>query len=92
MRRRVLRRHIWGDSVGLCPIKRTPGLYGLTGRFTVSDEPEFTRDSLLNGSKTVSPLSELTLINVLSITLWDLWVYKPVSPLSAQRSCVFNSV
>ena len=25
-----LRRHIWGYSVCLCPIKRTPGLYGLT--------------------------------------------------------------
>ena len=26
---RVLRRHIGGYSVCLCPIKRTPGLYGL---------------------------------------------------------------
>ena len=26
MGRRVLRRHIWGYSVCLCPIKRTPGL------------------------------------------------------------------
>ena len=30
MGRRVLRRHTWGYSVCLCPIKRTPGLYGLT--------------------------------------------------------------
>ena len=29
MGRRVLRRYIWGYSVCLCPIKRTPGLYGL---------------------------------------------------------------
>ena len=29
MGRRVLRRHIWGYSVCLCPIKRTQGLYGL---------------------------------------------------------------
>ena len=29
MRRRVLQRHICGYSVCLCPIKRTPGLYGL---------------------------------------------------------------
>ena len=28
MMRRVLRRHIWGYSVCLCPIKRTPDLYG----------------------------------------------------------------
>ena len=26
---RVLRRHICGDTVCLCPIKRTPGLNGL---------------------------------------------------------------
>ena len=32
MGRRVLRRHIWGYSVGLCPIKRTPGLYRLMSR------------------------------------------------------------
>ena len=25
----VLRRHIWGYTVCLCPIKRTPGLYEL---------------------------------------------------------------
>ena len=25
----LLRLHIWGYSVCLCPIKRTPGLYGL---------------------------------------------------------------
>ena len=31
MGRRVLRRHIWGYSVCLCPIKRTSGLYGLYG-------------------------------------------------------------
>ena len=30
MGRRALRRLIWGYSVCLCPIKRTPGLYGLT--------------------------------------------------------------
>ena len=30
MGRRVLRRHFWGYSVCLCPIKRTPGLYGLS--------------------------------------------------------------
>ena len=29
MGRRVLRRYIWGCSVCICPIKRTPGLYGL---------------------------------------------------------------
>ena len=29
MGRRVLRRHIWGYFVCLCPIKRTPGVYGL---------------------------------------------------------------
>ena len=28
MGRRVLRLHIWGYSVCLCPIKRRPGLYG----------------------------------------------------------------
>ena len=27
--RRVLRRHIWGYSVCLCPVKRTPDFYGL---------------------------------------------------------------
>ena len=30
MGRRVLRRHIWGYSVCLCPIKGTPGLNELT--------------------------------------------------------------
>ena len=30
MGRRVLRRHIWGYSVCLCPIKGTPGLKELT--------------------------------------------------------------
>ena len=29
MGRHILQRHIWGYSVCLCPIKRTPGLYGL---------------------------------------------------------------
>ena len=29
MGRRVLRRHIWGYSVCLCPLKSSPGLYGL---------------------------------------------------------------
>ena len=29
MGRHVLRRHNWGYSVCLCPIKRAPGLYGL---------------------------------------------------------------
>ena len=33
MGRRVLRCHILGYSVCLCPIKRTPGLYGLTAYF-----------------------------------------------------------
>ena len=31
MGRRVLRRHIWGYYVCLCPIKRTPGVYELKG-------------------------------------------------------------
>ena len=31
MGRRVLRHHIWGYSVCLCPIKRMPDLYGLKG-------------------------------------------------------------
>ena len=30
MRRRVLRRLIWGYSVWLCPIKKTSSLYGLS--------------------------------------------------------------
>ena len=30
MGRRVLWRHTWGYSICLCPIKRTPGLYGLS--------------------------------------------------------------
>ena len=30
MGRRILWRPIWGYFVCLCPIKRTPGLYGLT--------------------------------------------------------------
>ena len=30
MELRVLRRHILGYSVCLCPIKRSPGLYGLS--------------------------------------------------------------
>ena len=31
---RVLRRHIWGYTVCLCPTKWTPGLYELIERFT----------------------------------------------------------
>ena len=33
----VLRRHIWGYSVSLCPIKRTPCLFGLSS-VKVSDK------------------------------------------------------
>ena len=34
---RVLRRHIWGYSVCLCPIKGTPGLSELRTRIRVSN-------------------------------------------------------
>ena len=33
MGRRVLRRHIWGYAVCLCPIKGTPGLNELNNMF-----------------------------------------------------------
>ena len=36
MRRRVLRRHIWGYSVCLCPIKETPGLNELSSKGVVN--------------------------------------------------------
>ena len=32
-----LRRHIWGYSVCLCPIKRMPGLYGLLLSYRISE-------------------------------------------------------
>ena len=35
MGRRVLRRHIWGYTVCLCPIKRTPGLNELKSTFYI---------------------------------------------------------
>ena len=37
MGRHVLRCHIWGYSVLLCPIKRKPGLFGLIVQFLSSE-------------------------------------------------------
>ena len=43
MGRRVLQRHIWGYSVSLCHMKRTPGLYELSNDLVaiVQDHPDF---------------------------------------------------
>ena len=44
MGRRVLRSSIWGYSVCLCPIKRTPGLYGLnTVDLQISTKPKLVQ-------------------------------------------------
>ena len=42
MGRRVLRRHIWGYSVCLCPIKGTSGLYGLKAVSSSLLSPHYT--------------------------------------------------
>ena len=33
----IVRGHVWGNAVCLCPIKRTPGLYELKGPTKVTD-------------------------------------------------------
>ena len=49
MGRRVLRRHIWGYSVCLCPIKGTPGLNELIAFHEIQQDSQLSmRQSILS--------------------------------------------
>ena len=67
MGRRVLRRHIWGYSVCLCPIKGTPGLNEIivfTASIPMSIIPSFVSYKIFDHLKLSQKLQNLFLLTI----------------------------